>query len=214
MSRFICASEEKIIRMFESGYNTVKLLNELSKTNIRFSKEKTNEEIEKRVVEGNKQALGLMTKQGNIQEFDDETAHFDISNFDPSGMLTNQKCSFYSSKLNFQYPPDEDFLINHTLWPEVNKLYGHSYEVFIIASSNKGDVFASAGSAKTEKYAQLFIWSTKSNNVLQRLSGHVLTIIQIEFSHDDSKILTVSRGKFYFKLFFRQVLVYLPKTAR
>lgn len=193
VNNIISASEEKIIRMFEPSYSLVKILNEQSGLNVRMSLDKPNEEYEKAALEGNKQALGLMTKQVVIE--DDDEMKFDITNFDPTAMLTNQKVTPISSNENYKHPPDEDFLTNHTLWPELNKLYGHSYEVFVIAASHKGDVFASAGSAKTEKYAQLFIWSVGNNNVIQKLEGHTLTIVQIQFSKDDNLILTVSRGK-------------------
>lgn len=193
VSKFVSASEEKIIRMFEPSYSLVKFLNELSGLNsVRMSKDKLNEDYEKNFVQGNKQALGLMTKQ---EVADDDDMKFDITNFDPTAMLTNQKPSFYTNNESFLTAPDEDFLTNHTLWPEMNKLYGHSFEVFALASSHKGDVFASAGSAKSEKYSQLYIWNVNSNNVLQKLEGHVLTIVQIVFSPDDEMILTVSRGK-------------------
>ena len=39
--------------------------------------------------------------------------------------------------------PFEDQLQN-TLWPEIHKLYGHSYELFCIASSPDGKLVASA----------------------------------------------------------------------
>jgi elongator complex protein 2 len=132
----------------------------------------------------------------NLNE-DTNEERFDVTNFDPTAMLTNKTDNSvnYNSNL-FTKPPDEDFLTNHTLWPEINKLYGHSYEVYTIAASHKGDLFASANVSKNEKYSQLYIWDPNSNTVLQKLEGHDLTIAQIIFSKDDSMIMTVSRGKF------------------
>lgn len=189
--KYISASEEKIIRMFEPTYNLAKFLNLMSQRPTRFSEKFPNEYYDKKITEGTKQALGLMTKQAEI--VDDEK--FDISNFDPTAMLTNQEDYSIGYSIKFDNPPDEDFLTNHTLWPETNKLYGHSYEVYTIAASNKGDLFASANVAKTEKYAKLCIWSPESNTIIQKLDGHTLTIAQIEFSSDDSMILTVSRDQ-------------------
>ena len=33
-------------------------------------------------------------------------------------------------------PPVEDVLIIKTLWPEQQKLYGHAFEIFCVATSN------------------------------------------------------------------------------
>ena len=41
-------------------------------------------------------------------------------------------------------PPSEENLLQNTLWPEMEKLYGHSNEVFTVASSPDGSLLASA----------------------------------------------------------------------
>ena len=43
--------------------------------------------------------------------------------------------------------PLEETLLQHTLWPEVRKLYGHSFEVFALAVSLDGSLVASAAKA-------------------------------------------------------------------
>lgn len=192
ISRFICSSEEKIIRMFEPTYNLIKFLNEFSGFDLIFSENHPNSFFDKKITEGTKQSLGLMTKQSEIV---DDDSKFDISNFDPTAMLTNSQSQSVGYSVDFSSPPDEDFLTNHTLWPECNKLYGHSFEVYTLSASHKGDMFASANISKTEKYAKLLIWDPDLNTVVQRLDGHKLTIVQIEFSYDDSMILTVSRDQ-------------------
>jgi elongator complex protein 2 len=45
-----------------------------------------------------------------------------------------------------------------TLWPEQQKLYGHVFEVFCVATTSKGDLAASACKAQEEKYADIIIW--------------------------------------------------------
>lgn len=124
---------------------------------------------------------------------DDE--NFDFSSFNPDDMLTNKKSAEQVSKANFSLPPDEDFLYDNTLWPENSKLYGHGYEVIAIACSRDGSVIASGGKSQSEKHSKLFLWDASKNNLLNKIDGHMLTIVQIEFSHDDKYILSVSRDR-------------------
>ena len=41
-------------------------------------------------------------------------------------------------------PPSEEHLLQNTLWPEVQKLYGHGYEIFSLACDRQGKVLASS----------------------------------------------------------------------
>lgn len=145
--------------------------------------------------EGSKQALGLTTKQVRVEAGNDDEDAPDLSNFNPDEMLTNKVANQFNSKLDFSSPPDEDFLTNNTLWPESNKLYGHGYEIISVAVSNNGKFIASGGKAQSEKHSKLFIWDATKNSLMCKLDGHVLTIVQIEFSHDDEYILSVSRDR-------------------
>lgn len=55
-------------------------------------------------------------------------------------------------------PPSEETLMQNTLWPEMQKLYGHGYEVFALAASPDGKFLASTCRASNEEHAQIFIW--------------------------------------------------------
>lgn len=55
-------------------------------------------------------------------------------------------------------PPNEDFLVKHTLWPELNKLYGHGFELKNVLSSNKGDFLLSSCKGQTQEDSQIYIW--------------------------------------------------------
>lgn len=129
------------------------------------------------------------------QEGGDDEENFDYSNFNPDDMLTNKQNSEFSQKTNFTLPPDEDFLYNNTLWPENSKLYGHGYEIISIGVSHDGNLIASGGKSQSEKHSKLFLWDSLKNSLLKKLDGHVLTIVQIEFSYDDNYILSVSRDR-------------------
>ena len=77
-------------------------------------------------------------------------------------------------------PPVEDMLMSRTLWPEQQKLYGHAFEVYCVATTRRGDCAASASKAKDKKYADIIIWDlTKGQTTVPccRLSAHTLTVI-------------------------------------
>ena len=44
----------------------------------------------------------------------------------------------------FSAPPTEEHLLQNTLWPETQKLYGHGYEIFSLACDPAGKVLASS----------------------------------------------------------------------
>ncbi len=134
-----------------------------------------------------------MTKEVRIDNTEEEE-NFDYNSFKPDEMLSNKQSS-YSTKSDYSTIPDEDFLTNNTLWPEADKLFGHGYEVISVAVSNNGKYIASGGKAQSEKHSKLFLWSVEKSSLIAKLDGHVLTIVQIEFSRDDEYILSVSRDR-------------------
>lgn len=75
------------------------------------------------------------------------------------GEKLKRKVSKYSSTLfNFAAPPSEETLMQNTLWPEVQKLYGHGYEIFALASSCDGKFLASSCKSNNPEHSQVIVW--------------------------------------------------------
>ncbi|XP_073188570.1 elongator complex protein 2 isoform X3 [Lepidochelys kempii] len=136
-------------------------------------------------------ALGLSNKavfQGDMaaQPADEEEKFNSVS---------NQYNQIYFQPFILTEPPTEDHLLQNTLWPEIQKLYGHGYEIFCVACNNSKTIIASACKASKKEHAAIILWSTTSWKQLQSLSFHNLTVTQMAFSPDDKFLLAVSRDR-------------------
>ncbi|KAF8138550.1 WD40-repeat-containing domain protein [Boletus edulis] len=92
--------------------------------------------------------------------------------------------------------PFEGELAATTLWPEVEKVFGHGYESITIASSNSRHLLATACKATSAQHAVVRVYSTSAYQPFgSPLEGHSLTVTCIAFSPDDRYIVTVSRDR-------------------
>ena len=93
-----------------------------------------------------------MNKPVNLKE-----EEFDMLNteYDPTTFLSNKQTDTVEEIVE---PPVEDTLLSRTLWPERSKLYGHTHEVFCVATGNSLPIAASACKAKEKKDAAVIIW--------------------------------------------------------
>ncbi|KAE9410421.1 WD40 repeat-like protein [Gymnopus androsaceus JB14] len=90
----------------------------------------------------------------------------------------------------------EGELASVTLWPEIEKVFGHGYESITLATSSSRKYIASACKASTPEHAVVRIYDTTTwQPVGEPLAGHSLTVTQVAFSPDDELILTVSRDR-------------------
>ncbi|KAL9937724.1 hypothetical protein V8E36_003269 [Tilletia maclaganii] len=102
----------------------------------------------------------------------------------PVGSATTSVAGVYTS------PPNEDELHVSTLWPELDKLYGHGYELFSIGATQSGQskgapqnsFVASACKANTAEHAVIRIHDREQSwREVAQLPGHKLSITRIRF---------------------------------
>ncbi|KAF9482447.1 WD40 repeat-like protein [Pholiota conissans] len=92
--------------------------------------------------------------------------------------------------------PFDSELASITLWPEVEKVFGHGYESITLGISNSRALVATACKSTNVEHAVVRIYDTRIYKpVGEPLHGHVLTVTRIAFSPDDKYILTVSRDR-------------------
>lgn len=78
--------------------------------------------------------LGLMTKGARPEKVNFyHNQKIDNINAAEEGALVNQDIPY-----DLEGPPTEDYLVRHTLWPEINKMYGHGYEIVSIDATSDG----------------------------------------------------------------------------
>uniref|UniRef100_A0A8C2IZN4 Elongator complex protein 2 n=1 Tax=Cyprinus carpio TaxID=7962 RepID=A0A8C2IZN4_CYPCA len=181
--QFVSGADEKVLRVFKAPRNFVESFANISCTPL----EKL---LGSDLPEGaSTPALGLSNKavfQGMNPLNSLATGEF---------ALSNQYKESYFQPLKLTEPPTEDDLLQNTLWPEVQKLYGHGFEMFCLASDSERTVVASACKASKSEHAAILLWSTTSWKQLQSLPCHSLTVTQMAFSPNGRLLLAVSRDR-------------------
>lgn len=167
---FASGAEEKVVRTFAAPVTFINYLRKLSDAD-----DCTGERAESASVP----ALGLTNK-----------AVFEGEIIAGDNLYTGN-----SRELNFDEPPTEEELIHHTLWPELQKLYGHGYEIFAMAGRHDGALLATACKSSTVEHSAIILWDTKTWKIEEKLMSHQLTVTQLEFSPDDEYLLSVSRDR-------------------
>ncbi|KIO22037.1 hypothetical protein M407DRAFT_28386 [Tulasnella calospora MUT 4182] len=174
--RFVTTGDEKVARVFDAPRGFVRTLKGLGVTTIH------NESESERPIGASVPPLGLSNKAAVD---DDET--FRERDAQPVTV-----------------PPCEGELASTTLWPEVEKLFGHGYELYALGVSHSGSVVATACKSTTPEHAVIRLYDSGTWRPLgEPLPGHTLTVTRIAFSPDDRFILSTSRDRTW-RLFERQ----------
>ncbi|KAI8140023.1 WD40-repeat-containing domain protein [Fennellomyces sp. T-0311] len=189
--QYVSGADEKVLRVFDAPKSCVASL-----ANLTGEKDMAIE-TESRPVGANLPALGLSNKavfEGDINEMsnavdDDHTAlqSYAHTSATPTSLMEVMT-----------HPPFEEHLLQHTLWPEVEKLYGHGYEIICVEASHDGKYIASACKAATPENAVVRLFETsKWKELKTKIAAHTLTVTRARFSHNDQWLLTVSRDRLW-----------------
>uniref|UniRef100_A0A4W2GE22 Elongator complex protein 2 n=1 Tax=Bos indicus x Bos taurus TaxID=30522 RepID=A0A4W2GE22_BOBOX len=184
--QFVSGADEKVLRVFSAPRNFVENFCAITGQSMNHVLCDQDGDLPEGATVP---ALGLSNKavfQGDMaSQHSDEEELF-------SGFEYHQ-VAFQPSLLT--EPPTEDHLLQNTLWPEVQKLYGHGYEIFCVACSSSQTLLASACKAAKKEHAAIILWNTASWKQVQNLIFHSLTVTQMAFSPDDKFLLAVSRDR-------------------
>ncbi|KAL7625654.1 Elongator subunit elp2 [Parahypoxylon ruwenzoriense] len=184
-SKFVSGADEKLMRVFEEPKAVAKLLNRLCDIG--------SDHIDTMPDAANMPVLGLSNKA--IEAVDDDQ-EVQAANPETDRDALDPGSTVRKSALEIDYPPFEDSLSRHTLWPEIEKLYGHGYEISCLAVSHDGTLVASACKASSINHAVIRLFETERwTEVKPPLTAHSLTTTRLRFSLDDRYLLSVGRDR-------------------
>lgn len=201
--KFVSGADEKLLRVFEAPKI---FLNNLHKLCLDESYLKLVQESTTMPQGASIPALGLSNKA----VFDEEKKATTSTETDKKSLADELYKEVYFNVIDLKKPPTEEHLLQNTLWPEMQKLYGHGFELFSLAVDVKNKMIASSCKAAKAEHADIILWQEQySNNQssfkqIDSLKGHELTIVQMKFSNDSNYLLSVSRDRSW-KLFRRQI---------
>ncbi|XP_057757735.1 elongator complex protein 2 [Arachis stenosperma] len=184
--RFVSGADEKVARVFEAPLSFLKTLN-----NASLQKNCSSDDVltDVQILGANMSALGLSQKPIYVHAVHEAPERGVADGLDTLETIPDAVPTVFSE------PPIEDQLAWNTLWPETHKLYGHGNELFSLCCDHRGELVASSCKAQSPTVAEVWLWQVGSWKSVGRLQSHSLTVTQMEFSHDDNFLLTVSRDR-------------------
>ncbi|RHY64155.1 hypothetical protein DYB38_003169 [Aphanomyces astaci] len=87
--------------------------------------------------------------------------------------------------------------LNRSVWPELQKLYGHGNELLCVTSNSARTRLASACKSRDSQFAAIWLWASADEDIvpLQQLPGHASSVVQLAFSPDDRSLVSVSKDR-------------------
>lgn len=183
-TKFVSGGDEKILRVFEMTNSIGSLLHR--QCGLEFQESVLPQAASLPV-------LGLSNKAANEQMEAGEAQQREEDDENDTKTIAERT----DSLAILSTPPLEEHLQRYTLFPEIEKLYGHGYAITCCAVSPDGTLIASACKSNNAKHAvvRVFDASREFHLVDEVLSAHNLTITALQFSPDGSFLGVVSRDR-------------------
>ncbi|KAF7721057.1 Elongator subunit elp2, partial [Apophysomyces ossiformis] len=199
--QFVSGADEKVLRVFDAPKSCVanlaaltgekELVGQIVGAGFLGYREHN---VESRPVGANLPALGLSNKA--VFEADIDAMANTEENHTTLQSYASASSTPTSLREVMEHPPFEEHLLQHTLWPEVEKLYGHGYEIISAEATHDGRYIATACKAASPEHAAVRLFDTSNwKEVKTKIAAHTLTVTRVRFSHDDRWLLTVSRDR-------------------
>lgn len=176
-TEFISAGEEKIIRVFKEPKNVANILKKFS--DIEYNQSDVSQIA-------SMPTLGLSNKAGEAETSAEEGINAETD----TDMITN-------ILNNLTTPPLEDQLQRFTLFPEIEKLYGHGFEISCFDYDKTSNILASCNKSNTKKNSQIKIFNLNDYTLMSTIimEFHNLTITSLKFSPCGEYLLSCSRDR-------------------
>lgn len=186
-TKFVSGGDEKVLRVFEMTQSINSLLHKFCGVEVAANEKSALPEAASLPV------LGLSNKAAN-EQLEAGEAQQREEDYEGNNETETEKADVLDS---LQGPPLEDFLQRHTLFPEIEKLYGHGYEITCCATSPNHQLIASACRSNSAKHAVIRIFNAHKDYQLvdEVLKGHNLTITSLAFSPNGHYLVAVSRDR-------------------
>ncbi|KAJ3445896.1 elongator complex protein [Anaeramoeba flamelloides] len=185
---YISGADESFLRVYEGTTTFVKTINAISKTNYKPSNnllgailpplKLSSRTIYEKKIENEKEKENENEKKNkkkkiNIEEDEEIEITFPV----------------------YDSPPIQDDLQNKTLWPEVQKMYGHENPVLSVRASHNGKLIISSAKSMHQRDNYFIVWETENWQLVQKIQEHKSEIIKTDFSFDDSFLISISRDR-------------------
>ncbi|KAI1308453.1 Elongator subunit elp2 [Mortierella claussenii] len=189
---FVSGSDEKVLRVFDAPQTFVRSLACLTGDNSVLQDESS------RPVGANLPALGLSNKAVFENDIEAMKEAQETEDYLSQQAFVSTGATPTSLVETMSHPPFEEHLLQHTLWPEVEKLFGHGYELMCVDASHDGKWVASACKAHTPDQAGVRLFDAKTwKQTPNPLQSHTLTVTKVKFSNNGKFLLSIGRDRLW-----------------